>query len=205
MHACATPTAPAATEYRPESSAAIAIEKPLPSSPSRALSGTRTLSRMSSLESDERRPSLPWMPCEPYLCASRSRRNAVIPLCPCDGSACANTSASFETEPLLIHIFRPLSTQPSPSRFAVVRSFVASLPTSGSVRPKQPMISPRQRGGRYFSFCASVPYFRIVISTSEIWTESVVRAYETDRPIFSMLIDRGILITPYPPYYLLPA
>ncbi len=66
-------------------------------------------------------------------------------------------------------------TQSFPSRFAVARSRVASLPTAGSVRPKQPMTSPLQRCGSQVRFCSSVPNFRIVISTSEIWTDRVVR------------------------------
>ena len=39
----------------------------------------------------------------------------------------------------------------------MVRWLVASLPASGSLRQKAPMISPFARGFRYFSFCASVP------------------------------------------------
>src|SRR5256714_1629600 len=101
--------------------------------------------------------------------------NEVMPFASFDGSPCANTSASFETDPLEIHIFRPRSTHESPSRFALVRSFVASLPTSGSVRPKHPMTSPLQSDGSHRCFCSSVPNLRMVISTSEIWTERVVR------------------------------
>ena len=58
-HACATPTAPAASEIRPLSSADIATLNPAPSSPSRAESGTRTPSKKSSAVSCARRPSLP--------------------------------------------------------------------------------------------------------------------------------------------------
>jgi len=87
---------------------------------------------------------------------------------------------------LLIHIFRPRRIQSVPSRFALVRSFVASLPTSGSVSPKHPMTAPLHSCGRYRCFCASVPHLRIVSSTSEIWTDSVVRTDESARPISSV-------------------
>src|SRR2546428_267245 len=179
MQACATPAAPAATECRPESSALIAILKPCPTSPRRFASGTRTSSRMSSLESEDRNPSFPWSAWLPYGCRSRSRTNAVMPLSSFDGSACANTSARPDTEPFEIHVLRPRSTHESPSRLALVRIFVASLPTSGSVRPKHPMTSPLQRRGSQRCFCSSVPNFRMVISTREICTESGARAEVT--------------------------
>src|SRR5438876_10869412 len=99
-----------------------------------------------------------------------------MPFASFEGSPCANTSASFDTEPLEIHIFRPRSTHESPSRFALVRSFVASLPTSGSVRPTQLMTSPLHSEGSQRCLCSSVPHLRMVISTTEIWTEMVVRS-----------------------------
>ena len=141
---------------------------------------------MSSEESLDRRPSFPWIPWLPYFCLSRSSRNAAIPLWPLVASVCANTSASPLTLPLLIHIFRPRRIQSAPSRVADVLSFVASLPTSGSVRPKQPISLPLQSAGRKRCFCASVPHLRMVSSTSEIWTESVVRTDESARPISSV-------------------
>src|SRR4029077_10151141 len=114
---------------------------------------------------------------------------------------CANTSASFETDPLEIHIFRPRSSHESPSRFAVVRSFVASLPTSGSVSPKQPITSPLQSEGSQRCFCSSVPNFRIVISTSEICTDSVVRTDESVRPTSSVTRACETKSSPMPPYF----
>src|SRR2546426_7202333 len=68
-----------------------------------------------------------------------------MPLASFEGSPWAKTSASFDTEPLEIHVLRPRRTHESPSRFALVRIFVASLPTSGSVRPKHPRTSPLDR------------------------------------------------------------
>src|SRR5438132_1518211 len=48
-----------------------------------------------------------------------------MPLCSFAGSVWAKTSARFETEPLLIHVFRPRSTHASPSRRAEARILVA--------------------------------------------------------------------------------
>src|SRR5438445_7100593 len=124
-----------------------------------------------------------------------------MPFASFEGSPCANTSASFDTEPLEIHIFRPRSTHEPPSRFALVRSFVASLPTSGSVRPKQPMTSPLHSAGSHRCFCSSVPNLRMVISTSEIWTESVVRTDESARPTSSVTSACETKSSPMPPYF----
>src|SRR5258708_14383467 len=59
---------------------------------------------------------------------------------------------------LPIHFFCPLSTQVSPSRFAVVvRPPPVPEPTRGSVRPKAPIFSSRAIGGSHFSRCSSEP------------------------------------------------
>src|SRR5258708_13230045 len=57
---------------------------------------------------------------------------------------------------LPIHFFWPLRIQVSPSRFAVVvMPPDVPDPTSGSVRPKQPIFSQRAIGGGHFFFCPS--------------------------------------------------
>src|SRR5256712_12012419 len=124
-----------------------------------------------------------------------------MPFASFEGSPCANTSASFDTEPLEIHIFRPRSTHESPSRFALVRSFVGALPPSGWVRPKQPMTSPLHSEGSHRCFCSSVPNLRMVISTSEIWTDSVVRTDESARPTSSVTSACDTKSSPMPPYF----
>src|SRR5258708_10541531 len=59
---------------------------------------------------------------------------------------------------LPIHFFWPLIIHISPSRFAVVVSPPeAPEPTSGSVRPKQPIFSQRAIGGTPFRFLSSLP------------------------------------------------
>src|SRR5260370_6042838 len=59
---------------------------------------------------------------------------------------------------LPIHFFWPLRIQVSPSRLAVVvRPPEVPEPTSGSVKPKQPIFSQRAIGGSHFCFCSSEP------------------------------------------------
>ncbi len=60
--------------------------------------------------------------------------------------------------PLVIHILRPVITQSSPSRTALVRMPATSLPASGSLTATEVTISPRRAGARYLSFSSSVPY-----------------------------------------------
>ena len=57
-------------------------------------------------------------------------------------SVCAQTIAMCARLPLVIHILAPLMTQSPPSFFALVFMLAGSEPPCGSVRPKQPMISP---------------------------------------------------------------
>ena len=57
----------------------------------------------------------------------------------------------------VMNCFEPSMTQSSPSRRAVVRVAPASLPASGSVRPKPARARPASRSGRYSCFCSSVP------------------------------------------------
>ena len=69
-------------------------------------------------------------------------------------SVCAQITATSAIEPLVIHIFEPLRTQPSPSRFADVRMWFGSLPKSASVRPKHPITSPVAIFGSHCCFCS---------------------------------------------------
>ncbi len=72
-------------------------------------------------------------------------------------SVWAHTTATSAMEPLVIHCLAPLSTQPSPSRRAVVRMPPGLEPKSGSVSPKQPTASPAAKAGSQRSFWASEP------------------------------------------------
>ena len=64
--------------------------------------------------------------------------------------------------PALMNCLRPSMNQ-QPSRcVAVVERLPTSEPASGSVIATAPLISPRASGGRYFSFCSSVPSRKII-------------------------------------------
>ncbi len=73
-------------------------------------------------------------------------------------SVCAHTTATSAMDPLVIHIFVPLSTQSDPSRRARVRMPPGSDPKSGSVSPKQPIASPAAIRGSHSCFCSSDPF-----------------------------------------------
>jgi hypothetical protein len=73
---------------------------------------------------------------------------------------------------LVIHIFRPSSTQSSPSRRARVRIDAGSDPKSGSVRPKQPIASPLAIRGSHCCFCSSLPQRQIANIARDPCTET---------------------------------
>ena len=58
--------------------------------------------------------------------------------------------------PLVMNVFDPLSTQPSPSLRAVVRMPCRSLPAPGSVIAMAVISSPLQKPGSQRCFCSSV-------------------------------------------------
>src|SRR5207244_4057976 len=64
--------------------------------------------------------------------ASVGRRKAEMPWCPLLASVTANRITTSATGPLVMKFLVPDSTQPSPSRRAVVLSPAASEPASGS-------------------------------------------------------------------------
>jgi hypothetical protein len=86
-------------------------------------------------------------------------RKAVMPLLPASLFVMVNRTMASALGPTVIQFFEPLITYSSPRRTAVVFCAAASLPASGSVRPKQPSFSPRANGTRNSCFCASVPNF----------------------------------------------
>ena len=91
----------------------------------------------------------------------------------------AQTTATSAIVPLVIHIFRPLSTQSVPSRRAVVRIDAGSEPASGSVSPKQPIASPAAIFGSHSCLCASLPNRQIANIASEPCTETRERSPES--------------------------
>jgi hypothetical protein len=63
----------------------------------------------------------------------------------------------------------------------------ASDPVFGSVRPKQPRISPVHRRGSHWCFCSSLPQRWIEEHTSDVCTDTTVRADESARPTSSTI------------------
>ena len=137
--------------------------------------------------SEERRPSLPWISWLVKPSLAVGTRKQARPLCFFSGSVWAKISATSEKLPRLIHIFWPLIDQPESVFVARVRRLAASEPVSGSVRPKQPSDSPEQSFGSQVCFCSSVPHFSIEPATSEVCTETTVRAEESARPTCSTI------------------
>ncbi len=135
----------------------MATVKPLPTSPSRALSGTRTASKASSAVAWPRRPSLPWISVRVKPGRSVGTRKAVMPRWP--GSPVrAKTRATSAQVPLVMKVLVPLSDHwPSLPRTARVVRLAASDPVPGSVRAKQPSASPEVSRGSQCRFCSSVP------------------------------------------------
>ena len=91
----------------------------------------------------------------------------------------AHTTATSAIEPFVIHIFGPLSTQSSPSRWRACACAPGSEPTSGSVRPKQPMASPAAMPGSHCCFCSSEPQRQMANIASEPCTETSERMPES--------------------------
>ena len=108
-------------------------------------------------------------------------------MCFFSGSVWAKTSATSATLPIEIHILLPVIDQPESVFFARVRRLAASEPVSGSVSAKQPSASPEQSRGSHSCFCSSVPQRSIEPQTSEVWTETTVRAEESARPTCSTI------------------
>ena len=63
-------------------------------------------------------------------------------------------------------------------------------PKSGSVKPKQPTISPEANLGRNLFLCSSLPYFHIGYITRDDCTEAVERKPESQR-------SNSCIISPY--------
>ena len=137
--------------------------------------------------SEARSPSLPWISWVVKPFESVGTRKQASPLCFLAGSVWAKIIATSATLPSEIHILFPLIVQPPSVFSARVRRLAASEPVSGSVSPKQPSASPEHSRGSHSRFCSSVPHCSIEPQTSEVWTETTVRAAESARPICSTI------------------
>lgn len=102
-----------------------------------------------------------------------------MPAPPAVSSVRAQTTATPATEPLVIHALRPVRIQSVPSRSARVRIPAGSEPWSGSVRPKQPMISPAAMPGSHRCRCSSEPKRWMAYMAREPCTETRERIPES--------------------------
>ncbi|MGY3683668.1 hypothetical protein ACVWXU_007291 [Streptomyces sp. TE33382] len=123
-----------------------------------------------------------------------------MPLPPSSSPVCAQTIATPATEPLVIHILRPVRIQSSPSRLAYVRIPAGSEPWSGSVRPKQPMISPAAMPGSQRRFCSSDPKRWIAYMAREPWTETRERIPESAASSSRQASPYWTAVAPAQPY-----
>ncbi len=101
---------------------------------------------------DARKDHLPFISGAEKPAVPRSTRKPRMP-----SSARAHTTATSAMDPLVIHIFEPLSRQLRPSFTARVRMPAGFEPKSGSVSPKHPTASPRASRGSQRSRCACDP------------------------------------------------
>ena len=114
-------------------------------------------------------------------------RKQATPRCFFSGSVWAKIIATFALLPSEMNIFEPEIDQPPFCFVARVATEAASEPVPGSVSPKQPSHSPEQSFGRISRFCSSVPHCSIDPATSDVCTDTTVRAEESPRPISSTI------------------
>ncbi len=76
----------------------------------------------------------------------------------------------------------------SPSAFLTARvcMFDASEPDCGSVSAYAPMASPEAMARTYFCFCSSVPFFRMPLQNSELFTDMMVEVAASAAAISTM-------------------
>ena len=85
----------------------------------------------------------------------RSTTTRLMPRAWADGSVFATTITKSAWIPLVMNVFVPLSTYESPSRTAVVRTALRSLPAPGSVIAIAVTRSPEHSPGSQRCFCSS--------------------------------------------------
>ena len=83
---------------------------------------------------------------------------------------------------------------------AVVRVPPASLPASGSVRPKPPRVRPAQRSGSHVCFCSSVPKRWIGLAPRPTPASRVMAIEWSTRASSSMAMHSIVRSPPPPPY-----
>src|SRR2546422_5361335 len=104
------------------------------------------------------------------------------------------------TIPCEIQSFEPLILYHSPALSAFVEIPAVSLPAPASVSPKEQIISPFTRRGRYFSFCFLDPNLAIAFPTSPFWTPIISPAERLTLAISSATTMAPTAPSPSPPY-----
>lgn len=89
---------------------------------------------------------------------------------------------------------------PPGSRLAYVRIPAGSEPWSGSVSPKQPMISPAAIPGSHRSFCSSEPKRWMAYMAREPWTETSERIPESAASSSRQASPYWTAVAPAQPY-----
>src|SRR5438128_10209526 len=184
---------------RPLSRSCSVSTNPWSTSPTRFWSGTETSSRISSAVSLERMPSLPCSGrCEkPFM--PRSSAKAVMPFCRREGLVRASTTKTSPTEPWVMNIFAPFSTQPLPLRTAVVRIPAASDPLPASVRPQAASFLPEAMSGMNRRRSSSDPNRRMCEVPSPLCEATVSASDPSQRAISSTTIARLTVSSCEPP------
>ena len=101
---------------------------------------------------------------------------------------------------LVMKAFSPSITHSSsPSSAAFVRSPAASLPASGSVRPKAASAVPAHRSGSQRRRCSSVPKRWIGVAPSPTAASRVMARDWSARAISSMAMHSAVRSPPPPP------
>ena len=185
---------------RPSSRMARKLRKPLPGSPSRFSTGTRQSSRV-----------MPWvsLACQPILRYGGSMMRPGVPagttkaeIWSSSVRAVTVTIDVSSVPELVMNAFDPLSTH-SPvdsSSRARVRVAPASLPPSGSVRPKAPRARPATRSGSHRCCWSSSPNWKIGLVPRPTAADRVMPTDWSTRPISSMARHSVVKSAPLPPH-----
>ena len=133
--------------------------------------------------------------CQPSLRYGGSTTSPGVPagttiaeISPCPVRAVTVTSDVIGVPELVMKALTPSITHSSApsSRAAFVRVAPASLPPSGSVRPKAPRARPATRSGSQRWRCSSVPNEKIGLAPRPTPADSVMPSDWSTRPISSM-------------------
>ena len=108
--------------------------------------------------------------------------------------------AKSAVEPEEINCLEPFTIYRLPRSSALVRRLDASEPACGSVRQKQPRISPRAAGRRNLSFCSFDPNWLIGPQTTEFCNPTRRPQAPSAAEISSITSASETLSAPIPPH-----